>query len=269
MSAPRLPERGACPREHVAPPAGRSLSDSTFIVPDWPAPANVRACVTTRAGGVSLPPYDSFNLGSHVGDAPAAVAENRARLRAQLPEAPVWLEQVHGIEIADIDAAHGVPRADAAVARRAGAVCAVLTADCLPVLLCDDAGTVVAAAHAGWRGLAGGVLEATVARMAVPPARIVAWLGPAIGPAAFEVGGEVRAAFVASDPASAAAFVAAPDAGKWFADLYALARLRLARCGVVSVYGGGACTHADGARFYSYRRDSVTGRFASLVWRLP
>ncbi|MFC5768250.1 peptidoglycan editing factor PgeF [Thauera sinica] len=237
-----------------------------LIRPDWPAPAKVHACVTTRAGGMSPPPYDSLNLGAHVGDGEAEVAGNRARLRAVLPSEPVWLDQVHGIAVAEADTASGVPTADAAVARHAERVCAVLTADCLPVLFCDEAGTVVAAAHAGWRGLAAGVLEATVARMGVPPASVLAWLGPAIGPHAFEVGGEVRAAFLADDPAAAAAFAPGRGRDKWMADLFALARRRLARIGVLRVHGGGLCTHTDAARFYSYRRDGVTGRFASMVW---
>lgn len=236
-----------------------------LVTPDWPAPPKVRALVTTRGGGVSAPPFETFNLGSHVGDAPQAVAANRARLRALLPEEPCWLNQVHGVAVADAGDAHGVPEADAAVASQPRRVCVVLTADCLPVLFCDRAGSVVAAAHAGWRGLAAGVLEATVARMAVPAQQVIAWLGPAIGPAAFEVGGEVREAFVSQDGAAAAAFV--PGArGKWKADLFRLAQQRLARAGVSSVHGGGLCTHADRARFYSYRRDGVTGRFASLIW---
>lgn len=239
---------------------------AAFLAPDWPAPANVGALVTTRAGGVSAAPYDGFNLATHVGDAAAAVAENRARLRRRLPAEPCWLEQVHGIAVADADRAAGVPQADAAVAREAGTVCAVLTADCLPVLFCDDRGSVVAAAHGGWRGLAAGVLEATVVRMGVPPSSVLAWLGPAIGPAHFEVGGEVREAFLRADPAAGIAFVSAAQPGKWIADLFALARQRLMRAGVARVYGGGRCTYADES-FYSYRRDGVTGRFASLVWR--
>ncbi|ENO77651.1 peptidoglycan editing factor PgeF [Thauera sp. 63] len=237
-----------------------------FIVPDWSVPMGVRTLVTTRAGGVSLPPYASFNLGDHVGDDPAAVAQNRARLRACLPAEPTWLAQVHGIVVADADQASGVPEADAVVARVQGAVCAVLTADCLPVLLCDDDGSVVAAAHAGWRGLVAGVLEATVARMAVAPSSIRAWLGPAIGQGAFEVGGEVRQAFVTADPGAAAAFVPGAVQGKWMADLFLLARRRLSQAGVHRVEGGGICTYTDAARFYSYRRDGRTGRFASLIW---
>ena len=256
-----------------------------MITPDWTTPANVRALLTTRVGGYSLPPYDSFNLGAHVGDTPAAVARNRAVLSGRLPAEPIWLSQVHGVDVADAaelatDAAgKPVPVADAIVARVPGRVCVVMTADCLPVLLCDDAGTVVGAAHAGWRGLADGVLEATIARMGVAPGKLRAWLGPAIGPDHFEVGDEVRAAFVRTDPLAAAAFRpvacegAATDgaarASKWWADLFILARQRLLRAGVTHVEGGGVCTYADDRRFYSYRRDGRTGRFASMVWLEP
>jgi YfiH family protein len=238
------------------------------MVPNWPAPPNVRALVTTRCGGVSAPPYDGFNLGMHVGDDPAAVLANRVRLQRHLPSGPCWLEQVHGIEVATarVGGADAPLRADAAVTRERGAVCVVMTADCLPVLFCDDAGTIVAAAHAGWRGLVAGVLEATVERMAVAPSRVLAWLGPAIGPAMFEVGDEVRAAFLADDPGAHEAFTAREAAGKWLADLFLLARRRLARAGVARVYGGEVCTVSDPARFYSYRRDGATGRFASLAW---
>lgn len=241
---------------------------TSLIVPDWPAPSNVRALVTTRGGGVSAGPYDSFNLGTHVGDRPEAVAENRARLRRLLPAEPVWLDQVHGTTVLEADRASGLARADASLARTPGVVCSVMTADCLPVLFCDDTGSVVAAAHAGWRGLAAGVLEATVARMAVAPECVLAWLGPAIGPTAFEVGAEVREAFVTGDPGAAEAFVCHPQPDKWLADLFVLARRRLVRAGVSRVYGGGLCTVSDEARFYSYRRDGVTGRFASMVWRI-
>lgn len=238
-----------------------------WITPQWSAPANVRALVTTRQGGVSEGAWASMNLGLHVGDRPEAVRCNRARLRDCLPAEPAWLEQVHGTRVVDAESVHAPISADASVARRAGTVCAVMTADCLPVLLCDTAGSVVAAAHAGWRGLAAGVLEATVAHMKVAPATVIAWLGPAIGPQAFEVGEEVRSTFVAADAAAARAFLPAGGQGKWLADLYVLARQRLARVGVSRVHGGQWCTHADPARFYSYRRDRVTGRFASLVWR--
>jgi YfiH family protein len=237
-----------------------------LIVPDWPAPANVRALQTTRTGGVSRAPWDGFNLGDHVGDDPQAVATNRARLRAVLPAEPAWLRQVHGIVAVDTARAGKTePEADAAFAREPGSVCAVLTADCLPVLFCDRAGTVVAAAHAGWRGLLAGVLENTVAALGKPPAEIVAWFGPAIGPSAFEVGPEVRAAFTGSDPGASAAF-APGRADRWWCDLPLLARRRLAAAGVKAVFGGDACTASDPERFFSYRRDGVTGRMASLVW---
>lgn len=237
-----------------------------FIRPDWPAPANVHALVTTRNGGVSSGPYASLNLGDHVGDDPAAVAENRCRLRAALPAEPVWLRQVHGKRC--IDAAHTTTdnEADAAWTNVPGTVCAVLTADCLPILLCDDDGTVVAAAHAGWRGLAAGVIEATVRSMNSPGKRLMAWLGPAIGPQRFEVGGEVRACFIAHDPQATAAFV--PQGGdKWLCDLYQLARLRLNALGIRRIAGADFCTASDEKCFYSYRRDGVTGRMASLIWR--
>lgn len=236
-----------------------------FVVPDWPAPANVRALVTTRAGGASRPPFDSLNLGDHVGDDPAAVLENRRRLRAHLPAEPVWLAQAHGTRCVDAASVAAGSEADAAFAREPGIVCAVLTADCLPVLLCDDAGTAVAAVHAGWRGLAAGVVESAVAAIGLPGERLIAWLGPAIGPRRFEVGGEVRAAFVARDPAAAQAFVAQSQ-DKWLCDLYALARGRLAALGIRRVAGADFCSASDAARFYSYRRDGVTGRMASLVW---
>ena len=234
-----------------------------WLVPDWPAPANVRACVTTRSGGVSLPPFETFNLGDHVGDAPQAVAENRHRLCEALGCDVAWLSQVHSCDV--VDAAVSGRVADACwtdVRRRA---CAVLTADCLPVLFCDRSGERVAAAHAGWRGLAGGVLENTLAALQVPPEEVLVWLGPAIGPHAFEVGPEVRQAFLEGHADAAVAFVPSVNGGRFMADLYALARLRLAASGVRSVHGGGFCTYSD-PRFYSYRRNARTGRFASLVW---
>lgn len=236
-----------------------------FIYPDWPAPANIRALVTTRAGGVSQPPYDSFNLGGHVGDDPAAVAANRALLREHCPSEPKWLNQVHGVVVASAGNLSGPVDADASVAFKPGTVCAVLTADCLPVLFCNRAGTAVAAAHAGWRGLASGVLEATVRAMKADPSEILAWMGPAIGPQAFEVGNEVREVFVGDLPDAQAAFKSGAP-GKWLADIYTLARLRLARAGVTAVYGGGLCTLTDAGRFYSFRRDKITGRMASLIW---
>lgn len=239
----------------------------SLLTPDWPAPASVRACVTTRQGGVSLPPFDAFNLGDHVGDDPAAVAQNRLRLSGQFDIQPAWLKQVHGLAVADADPSR-VVEADASWTNRPGIACTVMTADCLPVLFCDQAGTQVAAAHAGWRGLAGGVLEATLDRLDVPPAQVLVWLGPAIGPQAFEVGLEVRDAFTAVHPEAARAFVDGERPGKLMADIYALARIRLAARGVTAVYGGDLCTVSD-ERFFSYRRTPQGGRFASLVWLAP
>jgi len=237
-----------------------------MLLPTWPAPAGVFSLMTTREGGVSCPPWDSFNLGDHVGDDAAHVAENRARLRQQLPAEPVWLKQIHSATV--VDAGSDVLTADASVTRQAGRVCAVLTADCLPVLFCDRAGRVVAAAHAGWRGLAQGVLEAAVAAMQVPASEVLAWMGAAIGPDAFEVGDDVRQAFIKQHPEAAAAFVPHPSGvpGKWLADIYQLARNRLNRVGVQAIYGGGRCTFNEAGHFYSYRREGVTGRMASLIW---
>lgn len=240
---------------------------SAWIVPDWPAPARVRALLTTRSGGVSPAPYASLNLGDHVGDEARNVAENRARVAACLPAAPRWLNQVHGSTVLELglDAISPPPEADAALAREPGQVCAVMTADCLPVLLCDQAGTVVAAAHAGWRGLHGGVLERTVAAMARPGGQLLAYLGPAIGPESFEVGDEVRDLFVADSAEAQAAFKPLRP-GKWLANIYLLAHQRLARLGIHAVYGGGFCTVREAGRFFSYRRDGATGRMASLIW---
>ncbi|QCY10451.1 peptidoglycan editing factor PgeF [Pseudomonas sp. MPC6] len=237
---------------------------SDWLIPDWPAPAGVKACVTTRAGGVSLAPFDSLNLGDHVDDSPEAVAENRRRLTARFSIQPAWLQQVHGIAVAHADPGL-VATADASWTATPGIACTAMTADCLPVLFCDRAGTRVAAAHAGWRGLAAGVLEATLDSLAVPPAEVLAWLGPAIGSQAFEVGPEVRETFVRQLPEAAEAFVPSANAGKFMADIYQLARLRLAARGVTAVYGGGFCTVTD-PRFFSYRRAPRTGRFASLIW---
>lgn len=241
-------------------------------MPEWPAPPGVRALATGRAGGVSVGRYASLNLAAHVGDAPAAVSENRARLRtaAALPAEPGWLEQVHGTRVLDLDAwgAGGAGPADAAITRQMGRVCAILSADCLPVLLAARSGTAVGAAHAGWRGLAAGVIEATVRALAVPPASLIAWLGPAISPEHFEVGPEVRAAFLAVDPEAATAFVENAR-GRYQADLYRLARLRLERAGVSAVFGVQACTFADANRYFSHRREGPTGRQATLIWREP
>lgn len=250
------------------------MSDA-WITPDWPAPAQVRAAVTTRLGpGVSRPPFDQFNLGTRCGDDATTVAVNRARLREalSLPASPCWLWQVHGAEVARLDAdVSGEPEADAAITRKRGVVLAILTADCLPVLICADDGSEIAAAHAGWRGLSAGVLETTLAAMRTPRKRILAWLGPAIGASSYEVDDEVREAFLADAKLAAessSAFTATRPR-HWSCDLYQLARLRLHAAGVARIFGGGFDTFAD-MRLYSYRRDGArSGRMASLIWLSP
>ena len=243
------------------------MNQADLINPDWPAPANIQAVISTRNGGVSNGPFASLNLGNHVGDDIAHVAENRRRFCSRLPQPPAWLRQVHGTHVAY---AHDVPTlpeagADASVTDRAGVPCVVMVADCLPVLFCDTAGTVVGAAHAGWRGLCAGVLQNTVAAMQVNPADIIAYMGPAIGPQAFEVGAEVRAAFMAIEADAAESFSAIGHE-KYFADIYKLAKLFLARAAVGKIYGGEFCTVGEPERFFSYRRDGVTGRMAAAVW---
>ena len=235
------------------------------IIPDWHAPANVKALQTTRQGGVSAAPYDSLNLGDHVGDAPLAVERNRILLNTLLPSEPVWLEQVHGTVVANADNASCLPQADACIARHRAAVCVVMTADCLPVLLCDTQGSVVGAAHAGWKGLAAGVIEATVQAMDVAPQNLMVWLGPAISQDAFEVGDEVRALFVDVDAQAASAFIPGRS-GKWYADIYTLARLRLNALGITRIYGGNYCTYRESEHFFSYRRDGATGRMGTFIW---
>lgn len=241
-----------------------------LIEPDWPAPAVVRAVATTRSGGVSTGAYASLNLGDHVGDAPAAVRENRARLVATLGLArePLWLNQVHGCAVAQAETAVRSASADAMIASSAGTACVIMTADCLPVLFCNDAGTLVAAVHAGWRGLAAGVLEATVAALArqgAGSATLMAWIGPAISGPAYEVGAEVRAAFLAAYPSAGAGFT--PNArGRWQLDLPEIAQQRLRAAGVCRVYGGDLCTAGDPGRFFSHRRDGQCGRQATLIW---
>ncbi|ADU70340.1 purine nucleoside phosphorylase YfiH [Pantoea sp. At-9b] len=239
---------------------------SDLIIPDWPAPAGVRACSTLRHGGVSLAPWHSLNLGNHVGDSENHVNLNRQRLveLAQLPAMPQWLNQVHGQEVVRLPHSKTIPDADAAITREAGVVCAVMTADCLPVLFCSYDGREVAAAHAGWRGLCQGVLEQTLAQFHCPPDEIHAWLGPAIGPQAFEVGAEVRAAFMAQDVRADAAF--SPVGEKYFADIWLLARQRLQAAGVHSISGEQRCTWHENDDFFSFRRDRITGRMATLIW---
>ncbi len=239
-----------------------------IIVPDWKTPRGVKALMTTRAGGVSQGAYDSLNLATHVGDSAGNVADNRSRVRRHLPAEPLWLEQVHGVEVARFGgiALDVPPCADAAVAFLPAQVCVVMTADCLPVLFASQQGDAVAAAHAGWRGLLDGVLEETVSAMQTSPDALQVWLGPAIGPTAFEVGDEVRNAFINHDACHASAFVVGAQPGKWMADLFILARQRLARLGVSRIEGGGVCTWHDARRFYSYRRDGQTGRFATMIW---
>jgi YfiH family protein len=242
--------------------------DLGLVRPDWAVSPRVKAAVTTRRSGVSVGPHASFNLATHVDDDINAVLQNRALLRShlQLLQEPGWLRQVHGTRVVELPTLEATAEADASVSRVSGLACVVLTADCLPVLLCDEAGTVVAAAHAGWRGLLNGVLENTVAAMACAPTQIRAWLGPAIGPAVFEVGAEVRNAFLQHDASAASAFVAGRTGGKFFADIYALARLRLRDAGVSRVEGGGECTYTMAERYYSFRREPLCGRMASLIW---
>jgi hypothetical protein len=291
------------------------------IIPDWPAPRNVRALQTTRLGGVSRTPYDSLNLGDHVGDEPLAVERNRILLNTLLPSEPVWLEQVHGTTVANAAMASSgcdtllakpadcgssrkaaplkpqdstillgggcLPQADACIARHRAAVCVVMTADCLPILLCDTQGSVVGAVHAGWKGLAAGVVEAAVHAMETAPQSLMAWLGPAISQQAFEVGDEVRALFVDADQKAAVAFTPSlalagtlshegrenktpsslrGEGVKWMADLYMLTRQRLNALGLTQIHGGGYCTYRDAERFFSYRRDGATGRMGTFIW---
>ena len=246
-----------------------------FIIPNWPAPANVKALQTTRAGGISLAPYDSLNLGMHVKDNPLHIAQNRQMLGQFLPSEPVWLKQVHGIKVVDAANTHCEPEADASFTTRSNVVCVTMTADCLPVLLCDQAGTRVAAVHAGWRSLCDGVIEATFLQLQanqlalnakdyINSRNYMAWLGPAIGSQAFEVGGEVRAQFIAQDAQAESAFKAHGD--KYLGDLYQIATQRLNKLGITQIYGGGLCTFGDKARFFSFRRDGNTGRMGTFIW---
>jgi YfiH family protein len=242
-------------------------SDDSYIFPDWPAPETVRAVSTTRQHGVSVSPYDSFNLASHVGDNQAHVEQNRQRLcqDLELVGKPHWLDQIHGCDVVSLDESAHVPTADGSFSQEPGQACVVLTADCLPVLICNRQGTEVAAVHAGWRGLAGGIIRVAIEKFSSPADQLMVWLGPAIGPQAFEVGQDVFDAFVSPMPDATQAFQAR-GGGHWLADLYQLARLQLSQLGVDEVYGGEFCTHSEPSRFYSFRRDGVTGRMASMIW---
>lgn len=235
-----------------------------FILPDWPAPAHVKALQTTRVGGVSTGQYASLNLGDHVKDNPLHVAHNRQSLSPFLPTEPVWLQQVHGIRVIDASTSSCLEAADSSFATRKEVVCVTMTADCLPLLLCDEAGTAVAAIHAGWRSLCDGVIEATVRAMPVKAESLMVWLGPAIGPDAFEVGSEVREQFMAQDAQAETAF--RPHGEKWLGDLYTIARQRLNRLGIHQIYGGGRCTYNEPDTFFSFRRDGDTGRMATMIW---
>jgi YfiH family protein len=239
-----------------------------FIQPNWPAPTNVRSLQTTRVGGISVGPYSSLNLGAHVGDNQVLVEHNRQLLAPYLPSSPVWINQVHGIGVINAASSSSLQDADASYSKLANVVCATMTADCLPVLLCDNKGTVVSAVHAGWRGLCDGVIEAAVREMAVPVSEVLAWLGPAIGPQSFEVGDDVRTQFITIDPSASLAFK--PHSDKWLCDIYLLAKQRLQSIGVSQIYGATInvefCTYSEVDRFYSFRRDNVTGRMASLIW---
>ena len=239
-----------------------------WIVPDWPAPARVKAFITTRSGGVSSGPFQSLNLGDHVGDAAVDVAANRALLSVFLPAAPLWLRQVHGTNVVAAEGVDSDVEADAAHTATPRVVCAILTADCLPVLICDRNGSQVAAVHAGWRGLSQSVIERTIEAMRVPTEELLVFLGPAIGPTRYEVGDDVRDAFIHDDENAVTAFLPKAN-GKWLANLYELAALRLRRVGVEDIYGGDCCTFNDTERFFSYRRDGQTGRMAALIWLDP
>jgi len=243
----------------------------TFIHPDWPAPAHIQACTTTRIGGYSQAPYDSLNLGTRCGDNPAHVKANRTLLQQtlHLPTEPIWLQQVHGTQVVAATLANQNAQADASIATQANQVCAIMTADCLPVLFCAKDGSKIGAAHAGWRGLANGVLEATLAKLNLPAAEIMVWLGPAISGDVYEVGEEVRTAFITAlgDAASPAFVPTRPN--HYLADLYALARLRLQMQDVTAIFGGNLCTYQQAEAFFSYRREPTTGRLATLIWQTP
>jgi YfiH family protein len=243
------------------------MSISPFFKPDWPAPANIKSITTTRHGGVSISPYDQLNLGLHVGDHKHHVEQNRQQIvqLAQLPEHPRWLNQVHGTQVTQSKQWSAGTKADAISSQEKNHVCAIMTADCLPILLCNQQGDTVAAIHAGWRGLAAGIIEKTLHSFACDHSAIIAWLGPAIGPNAFEVGSEVVELFVKQDPQAFNAFKQT-DSQHFLANIYLLAQQRLNLCGVTKIYGGECCTVSNPNRFFSYRRDGVTGRMASMIW---
>ncbi|BCM25250.1 peptidoglycan editing factor PgeF [Methyloradius palustris] len=243
-----------------------TLNESNFIIPNWPAPANIKALQTTRTGGLSQSPYDSLNFGDHVGDDALTVARNRQLLNPFVPTEPLWLKQTHSTIAVNAALTSCLPEADAAYSKQKNVVCAVMTADCLPILLCDEAGTAVAAIHAGWKGLLYGVIESTINALDIEPRHLYAWFGPAIGPTAFEVGRDVYDGFLQLYTDSAQAFVQLNTKDKWLADIYQLARLRMINLGVTQIYGGDYCTHTDQERFFSFRRDGDTGRMATLIW---
>ena len=247
------------------------LKAPLLIEPDWPAPANVKALQTTRLGGVSLGSYESLNLGGHVADNELHVEQNRRRLAEHLPNPPLWLQQIHGTAVVNELQALNQPEADGAYTKEVNQVCAVMTADCLPVLFCNESGTQVAAVHAGWRGLAAGILEKTLNTFDCVNETILVWLGPAIGPSAFEVGLPVYEAFCQGQAEALDCFKKLKNEGvqgedKWHADLYSLARLRLKKAGIQQIYGGEECTFTNEAHFFSYRRDGETGRMATCIW---
>lgn len=239
-----------------------------YIQPEWPAPPNIKAYCTLRTGGVSKPPFDSFNLATHVGDNENDVQKNRALLQStlHLPTEPLWISQVHGIHAVQADTSAQNVTADASFTCKPNTICAVMTADCLPLLICDKEASYVAAIHAGWRGLAAGIIEHTIAKLPMPRESLLIWLGPAIGPTAFEVGAEIVELFAQHDKKARAAFQ--PTKDKWLGDIYTLAKQRLADCNInpKNIYGGEFCTYTDKDRFYSFRRDNITGRMANLIW---
>lgn len=244
------------------------METTEYITPDWPAPPSIKALTTTRHGGMSHSPFHTFNLADHVGDEPDRVATNRHLLHKKfsLPTQPIWLNQTHSTHIIDAATVTGIPTADASYSNKPNVVCAVLSGDCLPLLICDKAATVVSAIHAGWKGLANGVIENTINTLPVKPSDLLVWLGPAIGDQVYEVGWNVVSAFTQHDPAAIDVFVPL-DSTHWLANLYALARMRLSRLGVTQIYGGNHCTYTEKNLFYSFRREGITGRMATLIWR--